>query len=365
MRERKPFLSATVRERYRFHHALIREVLYGGVSRRRQGQLHERVGWALETVCGHDREAPLEELARHFARAHSGRARERGWRYCLRAGEKARGLSADAEVIQHLQQARRLLDGLPEDEAHWKLRWQATAELAQAHSVRLEWEPARQVVEEYRARAERAGYSWGIARAHGGVALPASTWKSTFGTEGIASWAGAMRKRAWPCASGKAWPTCYPWRRTTWPTGCGTSRGAIFRARELLRQALDCRATTPAQVLMMYTLLTQVYASQRKWDEVTATVRESFAAGGLPTVAMNSLSRWRRGCRRRGEGRVPRLLRRSPAPPDADRRREPALVLQWYLAPAQPCARFSQVAFQDDFEGPRCARNGSGAIRST
>src|SRR5205807_2794205 len=126
----------------------------------------ERVGWALETVCGHDREAPLEELARHFARAHSGRAREQGVAYCLRAGGRAQHLSADAEAIQHFQGALRLLESLPEDEEHWQLRWQATAGLAGSRRVRLEWELARQVWEEYRARAERADCPRGIARAH-------------------------------------------------------------------------------------------------------------------------------------------------------------------------------------------------------
>src|SRR5262249_55864776 len=142
-------------EVYQFQHALIRAALYGGVSRRRQGHLHERGGWALGTVCVQDREGALEELAPHFAPARSGGEREKGVEYCLRAGEKARGLSAGAEAIQRFRSALRLLDGLPEDEAHWMLRWEATAELAQAHSDRLEWEPARQVVEEYLARAER------------------------------------------------------------------------------------------------------------------------------------------------------------------------------------------------------------------
>ena len=38
-------------------------------------------------------------------------------------------------------------------------------------------------------------------------------------------------------------------------------------------------------------------------------------------------------------------------------------LAQWYLAPTEPSARFSQVAFQDDFEGPELREDGSGAIR--
>ena len=96
------------RERYQFQHALIREVLYGGVSRQRQGRLHERAGLALEAVPS--REEPLEELAHHFARARSETAREKGVEYCLRAGGLAHDLSAPTAAIHRLEGALRLLE---------------------------------------------------------------------------------------------------------------------------------------------------------------------------------------------------------------------------------------------------------------
>src|SRR5713226_6485322 len=70
-------------EVYRFQHALIREVPYEALSRRRKARLHERVGLALEAVSAGSLEEHLEELAHHFAPAHSGTAGEKGVDYCL------------------------------------------------------------------------------------------------------------------------------------------------------------------------------------------------------------------------------------------------------------------------------------------
>jgi regulation of enolase protein 1 (concanavalin A-like superfamily) len=355
VRERYSFPSATVKERYRFHHALIREVVYGGVSRRRQGQLHERVGWALETVGGHDWEAPLEELARHFARTPSQAAREKGVEYCLRAGEKAQGLSTGAEAVEQFRGALRLLDSLPEDEAHWKLRYEVAVRLAQTHRDRLEWELARQVWEEYQARAERAGYPWGIASAHmewawqmshesrlrgsGEIALGrrhAETSVALCEREGLAD---LMPKARW----------CLAWLLKSEP---GSD---LPRAAALLRQVLDSReGMDPGRAVQ----LAGVYARLGKWNESMAIVREIIAAGGG-----GSETRWSHNLYwslalleepLEAQGRqaefiafcddARRLLSQTGV---AD-----PLLAQWYLTPAEPGARFSQVAFQDDFEGP-------------
>src|SRR5205085_11355763 len=118
------------------------------------------VGWAQAATSGQDVEVPLEGLARNFARAHSETVLEKGVEYCLRAGQKALGLSTGAEAVEQFRGALLLLEGLPEDEAHWKLRYEASVRLGSTHRGRLEWELVRQVWEEYRARAKRAGRPW-------------------------------------------------------------------------------------------------------------------------------------------------------------------------------------------------------------
>ncbi len=59
--------------RWRFAHALVREVLYEGLPAARRVRLHGRVGQALEAVYAADPGPHLAELAHHFVAAAPGR----------------------------------------------------------------------------------------------------------------------------------------------------------------------------------------------------------------------------------------------------------------------------------------------------
>src|SRR5262249_4216767 len=58
--------------RWRFAHALVREVVYEGLPAARRVGLHGRVGEALEEVHGADPGPHLSELAHHFVAAAPG-----------------------------------------------------------------------------------------------------------------------------------------------------------------------------------------------------------------------------------------------------------------------------------------------------
>src|SRR5205823_561649 len=119
------------------------------------------------------------------------------------------------------------------------------------------------------------------------------------------------------------------------------------RAAALLRQALDSReGLYPGrEVQGRYEALTEIYARLGKWDELMAVVRANIAAGGalmggkkLPP-GLAALEE-----RMEAQGRQAEFI----AFCDDARRRlaqtgaaDP--LVQWYLAPAQPSARFSQV----------------------
>jgi class 3 adenylate cyclase len=55
--------------RYSFAHALVRDTLYEELSPAKRSVLHERVGLAIEAICGGDVEERLGELANHFLAA--------------------------------------------------------------------------------------------------------------------------------------------------------------------------------------------------------------------------------------------------------------------------------------------------------
>jgi class 3 adenylate cyclase/tetratricopeptide (TPR) repeat protein len=93
-----------------FVHALIREVLYAGLTAPRRMRLHARVGDVLERLAGPKADEQAAELARHFALGgRSPSIREKALRYSLVAGRRANGLSAYREALRHFTQACELV----------------------------------------------------------------------------------------------------------------------------------------------------------------------------------------------------------------------------------------------------------------
>ena len=75
--------------RYRFAHAVIREVLYDGLPLTQRLALHERVGKAIEALHGADRDDHLAELAHHFCAAAPLGHADVAVEYARRAAERA------------------------------------------------------------------------------------------------------------------------------------------------------------------------------------------------------------------------------------------------------------------------------------
>ncbi|MBA3414133.1 MAG: hypothetical protein H0U10_02775 [Chloroflexia bacterium] len=90
-------------ERYRFRHALIREVLYGEQVARRRRHLHQRVARVLEDDMATDRQvANHAGLAYHFGAAEMW---EPAARHAIAAGDEARDRSACHGAVVAYQQA--------------------------------------------------------------------------------------------------------------------------------------------------------------------------------------------------------------------------------------------------------------------
>jgi predicted ATPase len=112
--------------RYRFRHAIYREILYQEVPEARRVRLHRRIGEHIMAAYGHESASLAAVLAVHF---ENGRDAERASRYRRMAGERALGLHAYHEAAQHLEKAleafdqagSRPADGDPEDRVRWEL----------------------------------------------------------------------------------------------------------------------------------------------------------------------------------------------------------------------------------------------------
>lgn len=109
--------------RWRFTHALIREVLYEELGASDRTRLHRRVGETIEVLQGQDPEAHLAELAHHFFYAAPGGDVERAVDYSRRAGDHAIELLAYEEAARLYRMGLQALDliGTPEDETRSRL----------------------------------------------------------------------------------------------------------------------------------------------------------------------------------------------------------------------------------------------------
>jgi len=91
--------------RYRFAHALLREVLYEDLSRGERVRLHRLVGGGLESVYAQDLDPHLAELAHHFLQAAPGGDAGRAVLYATRAGHRSMTMLAFEEAARHYEHA--------------------------------------------------------------------------------------------------------------------------------------------------------------------------------------------------------------------------------------------------------------------
>ena len=101
--------------RYRFSHALFREVIYQQIPIPARMQIHRRVGEAIERQFGPDSAEHLGELAHHFANSGPG-GDAKACEYAIRAGERAMHSHAYEQAAGHFRQALRLQESAGADE---------------------------------------------------------------------------------------------------------------------------------------------------------------------------------------------------------------------------------------------------------
>ncbi len=92
--------------RFRFSHALIREVLYYEMATKRRIELHGDIGAAIEELYQEDLTPHLAPLAHHYGQAGIG---DRAIDYSIRAGEAAIAVLAYEDAALHWQTALALM----------------------------------------------------------------------------------------------------------------------------------------------------------------------------------------------------------------------------------------------------------------
>lgn len=155
--------------RYQFRHALIQDAAYQSLLRRTRREYHRRIAQVLAAQFPELADSQPEMLAHHHTEAGEVEQAIRLW---AKAGLRASLRSANVEAISHLNQALRLLRGLPESsrrpEQELELQVALGLPLMQTRSVR-----SREVEQTYN-RAFELFHQVGDGLTH----VRASTWGS-------------------------------------------------------------------------------------------------------------------------------------------------------------------------------------------
>ena len=107
--------------RYDFTHPLLQQVIYSELGQARARVLHGTVAENLESLYGPHAMEHADELAQHFARAHSVQLARKTVLYCHAAGRAALEKFANREAANYLETALEALDRHPSIEnAPWE-----------------------------------------------------------------------------------------------------------------------------------------------------------------------------------------------------------------------------------------------------
>jgi class 3 adenylate cyclase/tetratricopeptide (TPR) repeat protein len=124
-----------------FHHALVLDVAYGRLVRRRRRELHSRAAEAAERLYGTGDDA-VELLARHL---YLGEGGSKAVDYLIRAGQRARRLFAHDEAIIHFGRAIELASAADVDTDLRRMLPDVQFILAELHEVRGDYDAAREL----------------------------------------------------------------------------------------------------------------------------------------------------------------------------------------------------------------------------
>ncbi|MFN2545544.1 MAG: adenylate/guanylate cyclase domain-containing protein [Actinomycetota bacterium] len=139
-----------------FHHALIVDVAYSRMVRKRRTALHLRMAEACEALYGSGDDV-IDLLARHF---YLGGARARALPYLERAADRAKRLFANGEAIEHLARAAEICRDEPSCSERTP---RILFDLADLHDVVGNYDHALELFSEVRERTNEVRAWRGLA----------------------------------------------------------------------------------------------------------------------------------------------------------------------------------------------------------
>src|SRR5262249_3008235 len=156
-------------EQFSFAHALVRDTLYEELSAPKRSALHERVGLAVEAVCGDNVDERLGELAHHFLAAAPRGDLAKAIDYAQRAGEQDMEQLAYEDAVEVYGRALEVLELMAEPEESLRCALLLSLGGAEAKSARVA--DAREAFERAADSARRLGDTDSLVGATIGIAM--------------------------------------------------------------------------------------------------------------------------------------------------------------------------------------------------
>src|SRR5918995_3284753 len=155
--------------RFSFSHALVRETLYEELSPAKRSALHERIGLAIEEICGDHVDERLGELAHHFLEAAPRGDLAKAIDYARRAGAQDMEQLAYEDAVDVYSRALEVLELM--DEPDERLRCSLLLALGGAEAKSARVADAREAFERAAESARRLDDTDSLVGAAIGIAM--------------------------------------------------------------------------------------------------------------------------------------------------------------------------------------------------
>src|SRR5918995_2634319 len=155
--------------RFSFSHALVRETLYEELSPAKRSALHERIGLAIEEICGDDMDEQLGELAHHFLEAAPRGDLAKAIDYARRAGAQDIEQLAYEDAVDVYSRALEVLELM--DDPDERLRCSLLLALGGAEAKSARVADAREAFERAADSARRLDDTDSLIGAAIGIAM--------------------------------------------------------------------------------------------------------------------------------------------------------------------------------------------------
>ena len=124
-------------ERYKFDHAIIRQIIYNSLSKSRRRLIHKKIGYITEELSKDRINDVVYCLAHHF---YEGKDIKKALFYAGKAGKKAKAAYAPEDAIRYYQMVLKILCEMEENHDNLVKKLNVVAELGDINNTIGKWE---------------------------------------------------------------------------------------------------------------------------------------------------------------------------------------------------------------------------------